>query len=246
MDEALDLADYLPMFFKAPNEEEYISFLWESFETNYYSGKYQFAFLAYHMLMMSFVYFNIWQIREINSEEFKRGLGEITGSTENPLLEGASPFTFSVVREGAILQLFRLIGCDDTQIGNYRQLVQDRNDAAHANGNIYFQTQPEVDAKINQVLRAVEEIQTYFRPIISRCYEEFLLQSSDPRCEREFLDDKEQIDEVLIRSNYMSRKDIEFCVNFDVSVLEDDNKEAIEALHNVLCGAYGAENQDKQ
>jgi len=32
------------------------------FETNFTYGKYQFAFLAYHMLAMSFVYFNIWQI----------------------------------------------------------------------------------------------------------------------------------------------------------------------------------------
>ena len=62
MDEALDLSDYLPVSFKTPSEEEYISFLWETFEVNYDSGKYQFAFLAYHMLMMSFVYFNIWQI----------------------------------------------------------------------------------------------------------------------------------------------------------------------------------------
>ena len=238
MDEALDLADYLPMFSKAPGEEEYISFLWESFETNYDSGKYQFAFLAYHMLMMSFVYFNIWQIREINSEEFKKGLGEITGNTENPLLEGASPFTFSVVRESAILQLFKLIGCDDPQISNYRQLVQDRNDAAHANGNIYYQSQPEVDTKINQVLQAVEEIQTYFRPIISRCYEEFLLQSRDPEL-REYLNDEEQIREVLIRGNYMSRKDIEVCINFDISALGHDNRDTIEALHITLFDAYG-------
>ena len=39
-------------------------FLWDAFETNYTHGKYQFAFLAYHMLTMSFVYFNLWQIRE--------------------------------------------------------------------------------------------------------------------------------------------------------------------------------------
>ncbi len=238
MDEALDLADYLPVSFKTPSEEEYVYFLWTAFENNYDSENYQFAFLAYHMLMMSFVYFNIWQIREINSEEFKKGLGEITGNTDNPLLEGASPFTFSVVRESAILQLFRLIGCNDTQIGNYRQLVQDRNDAAHANGNIFFKTQPEVDAKINRVLQAAEEIQTYFRPIIGRCYEEFLLQSRDPEL-REYLDDEEQIREVLIRGNYMSRKDIEVCINFDISALGDDNRDTIEALHNTLFNAYG-------
>ena len=59
MDEAAELANYLPLSFKTQKEQEYIAFLWDAFETNYTHGKYQFAFLAYHMLTMSFVYFNI-------------------------------------------------------------------------------------------------------------------------------------------------------------------------------------------
>ena len=42
--------------------------------TNYTHGKYQFAFLAYHMLAMSFVYFNIWQIRQARPDDFAMGL----------------------------------------------------------------------------------------------------------------------------------------------------------------------------
>ncbi len=44
---------------KSPKEQDYIALLWGAFETNYTHGKYQFAFLAYHMLTMSCVYFNI-------------------------------------------------------------------------------------------------------------------------------------------------------------------------------------------
>lgn len=33
-----------------------------------------FAFLAYHMLTMSFVYFNIWQIKQTEPKDFARGL----------------------------------------------------------------------------------------------------------------------------------------------------------------------------
>jgi len=55
MEEAAELADYLPLSFKTRSEQEYIEFLWDAFETNYTHGKYQFAFLAYHMLTMSFV-----------------------------------------------------------------------------------------------------------------------------------------------------------------------------------------------
>ena len=241
MDEAFDLADYLPMFPKTRDDEEYLPFLWTACENNYAGENYHFAFLAYHMLMMSFVYFKIWQLRQICPDDFEKVLIGFARDDERNWLRDTSPFTFSKVNERSVLRLFRLIGCDDSQIGNYRKLVDDRNYAAHANGNIYFRTRPQMDAKINQVLQAVEEIQTYFRPVINRRYEEFLLQSSNPD-ERESLDDKEQIDEVLIRGNYMSRKDIEFCVNFDISVLEHQEIDNIEALHRSLCETYGTEN----
>ena len=74
MEEAFELNNYLPLSFKSPKEQEYIDFLWDAFDTNYSHDKYQFAFLAYHMLTMSFVYFNIWQIRQARPEDFEKGL----------------------------------------------------------------------------------------------------------------------------------------------------------------------------
>ena len=60
MDEATELGNYLPLSFKGPSEQDYIAFLWDAFESNYTNSRYQFGFLAYHMLTMSFVYFKIW------------------------------------------------------------------------------------------------------------------------------------------------------------------------------------------
>lgn len=238
LDEALELANYLPISFRVSTDDgEYTSFLWEAFQVNYDGGKYQFAFLAYHMLMMCFVYFKIWQVRESFPDDFEKGL--IGFARDEGRLRDASPFTFSKVNESAALRLFRLIGCDDSQIGAYRKLVDDRNNAAHANGNIYFGAQPDVDARIRQILRAVEEIQSHSQPTINQCYEKFLLQSHSPS-EREYPDAEDQIREVLIHDNYMSRKDIELCINFDLAALEDDNREAIEVLHNTLCESYGS------
>jgi hypothetical protein len=71
MEESLELNNYLPLSFKTRSEQDYMQFLWEAFESNYENGKYQFAFLAYHMLTMSFVYFNIWQIKRSVSENAK-------------------------------------------------------------------------------------------------------------------------------------------------------------------------------
>ena len=52
MEEAAELGNYLPLSYKSPKEQEYIAFLWDAFEMNYEHGKYQFAFLACHMLTM--------------------------------------------------------------------------------------------------------------------------------------------------------------------------------------------------
>ena len=237
MDEALDLAEYLPISFRTSEEQEYISFLWEAFEANYSSGRYQFAFLAYHMLMMSFVYFNIWQIKLALPNDFQKSLIGFARD-ENDLLKATSPFSFSIVNERTVLRFLRLIGCANDRIRSYASLVDDRNKAAHPNGGIVFRTQDTVDIRIRQVLQAVEEIQSHSQPLIHSCYREFLLQSHNPD-EREYQDAEDQIREVLIHDNYLSLKDIEICMDFDVSVLEDDNGDAIEALHNTLCEAYG-------
>lgn len=87
MEEAAELGNYLPISFKSPKEQEYIEFLWDAFETNYTHGKHQFAFLAYHMLTMSFVYFNIWQIKQTEPKDFAMGLIGFGRDIEKSLLE---------------------------------------------------------------------------------------------------------------------------------------------------------------
>src|SRR3990170_3768848 len=204
MEEAAELGNYLPLSFKSPKKQEYIEFLWDAFETNYTNGKYQFAFLAYHMLTMSFVYFNIWQIRQTEPADFAKGLIGFGRDVENNLLEATSPFVFSTVNERTILRLLKLIACDNGKIGTYAKLVDDRNESAHPNGNIFFSTQAALDAKITEILRVVDEIQTHSKPVIEHAYREFLLQNHDPE-EREYPDEVDQIREVLVHGNYLSQ-----------------------------------------
>ena len=90
MEEAAELGNYLPLSFRTPSEQEYITFLWDTFEINYTQGKYQFAFLAYHMLTMSFVYFNIWQIKQTRPQDFEKALIGFARD-EGKLLAATSP-----------------------------------------------------------------------------------------------------------------------------------------------------------
>ena len=149
MEEAAELADYLPLSFKTPKEQEYIEFLWDAFETNHTHGKYQFAFLAYHMLTMSFVYFNIWQIKQTTPKDFAMGLIGFGKDIEKSLLDATSPFVFSTVNERSILRFLKLIACDNGKIGTYAKLVDDRNESAHPNGNIFYSTEVFTDKKVS-------------------------------------------------------------------------------------------------
>jgi hypothetical protein len=238
MEEAAELSNYLPLSFKTPKEQEYVEFLWDAFQSNYENKKYQFAFLAYHMLTMSFVYFNIWQIKQTEPKDFAMGLIGFGKDIEKSLLEATSPFVFSAVNERTMLRFLKLIACDNGKIGTYAKLVDDRNESAHPNGNIFFSEQSALDLKIIEILRVVDEIQTHSKPIIERCYHQFLTDNYDPD-DREHFDAEDQIREVLIHRNYLSQNDIKICLAHDITSLRSEsNFPAMEVLHQNLRDTY--------
>lgn len=147
------------------------------------------------------------------------------------------------MKERSILRLLKVIACDNGKIGTYVKRVDDRNETAHPNSNIFFSTQAALDTKSTEILRVVDEIQTYSRPVIEHCYRDFLLQNHEPN-EREYPDAADQIREVLIQGNYMSQKDIEICLGFDLTDLADRLEiDSIRTLHEVLKSEYGPDNE---
>lgn len=236
MEEAAELGNYLPVSFKT-RSEQYISFPWEAFETNYTHRKYQFAVLAYHMLTMSFVYFNIWQIKQAWPEAFRMATGRLQPGQGKGADRGDVVITFWRVNESGVLRFLKLIGCDNAQVRTYAALVKDRNNSAHPNGHIFVSTQATLDTA--EILRVVDEIQTHSKPVIEHAYRDFLLQNYDPE-EREYSEVADQIREVLIHENYLSQEDIDICLGFDVAGLVDQPAfESIRALHEALISGYG-------
>ena len=243
MDEAYNILHYLPIKFKNPNEREYIDFLWDSFESNYINEKYQFSFIAFHMLFMSFVYFNIWQIKTVRNEDFEKirlGFNDDFGNATNP-------FMFSTEGESRVFDLIKYLCVSHSDvkslIGQYKRLVRERNDVAHANGNIPFRTESYLNRKITDIIRYSGEIQDYSKPIIEECFEKFLIESQNEDT-RQYFDLNEQINEVLIHEHYLSQKDIEFCLNYDISKLSgEENYTEIEKIFGMLENEYKPEDE---
>jgi len=172
-------------------------------------------------------------------DDFQKGLIGFA-KDETILLKAISPFAFSIVPERTMLRFLKLIACDNSMIGTYAKLVDDRNRTAHPNGQIIYSTQTAIDDKITEVLRVVDEIQKHSTCIIERCYNDFLINNYNPE-EREYPESADQIREVLIHENYMSQKDIEICLGFNLAAIADQPEvDSIRTLHEALKAGYGA------
>ena len=241
MQGATEILDFLPIRFKQSNEQEYIEFLWESFLCNYENEKFQFSFIAYHMLFMSFVYFNIWQIKSVRESDFDK----IRLEFKEDLGKATNPFMFSTENERRIFDLLKYLCAPHSDvkalIGQYKKLVDERNDIAHASGNMPFRSESYLQTRLSDIIRYAGEIQVYSKPIIHECFEKFLIESQDEEY-RQYYDLKEQINEVLIHEHYLSKKDLEFCLDFDISALSEQPKyEEIERIYNTFKQEYEEE-----
>jgi len=238
MANAIDILGYLPNSYKTRDEQDYINFLWESFESNYNNAKYPFAFIAYHMLYMSFVYFEVWQIKENRKTDFEKAMVGFSKDFEKILCNATTPFAFVELGESNFIRFLKLVGCDNSQIGNYTASVKSRNDAAHSNGRIFFNDKAIIDTKINDVIRNIDEIHTHSNPIIEECLAKFLIENHDPD-KRQYYDDLDQIREILIHGNYLSQKDIEHLLTFDITTLSKrKNYEAMKSLFETFVDNY--------
>jgi hypothetical protein len=242
MDEALELATYLPVSFKTRSEEEYIAFLWDAFQSNYTNGKYEFASLAFHLLYMSFVSFSIWQIRLVREQDFKNALVGFQSDSEVKLLDADTPFKFyEKLKESQIFRFLKLIGCSNDHVGEFAKFVKRRNKIAHPSGTVFFNDQVSIDSEISEMMREVGNIQQHMRPIIQEVYERFLLGSSDLD-EREYAAPNHEVEANLIHRSYVSQKDIDVCITYDISEhTAHPNFLGIEELHLSLRETFASE-----
>ena len=241
MEEFYRLMEYLPASFKNEKDGDYIAYLRDSFEQNYQNGKFQFAILACHMLYMSFVYFSVWQIKNSRPDDFKKSLVGFSKDDETSLLSASSPFAFWAINEARIFRFLKLVGCENEAVGKFSKLVQQRNDIAHPNGNIYYTDSASADRIVGEVLVQADAIQQCMTKIIHDCLHHFLIEGWNED-ERQYHDATDQIREILIHSNYFSQKDIEACLTFDIASLSGHEHFAeIKRLFDAFVSAYKPE-----
>ena len=124
---AESIFEYLPI----EKDKAYIDFLKETYECNLEQEKYQFASLAYHMLFMMSVYFSLWKLKTVRAECFQKALIGFGKDLENKYLNATTPFDFSELKECSMFRFFKLIGFNNSKIGQWAKIVDSRNKMAH-------------------------------------------------------------------------------------------------------------------
>jgi hypothetical protein len=236
IEDAHRIFNYLPIEYKTKIESDYVAFLWEAFTANYEKENYQFAYIAYHMLFMCFVYFQLTKIY-LNTPDsikkiliFTKNAQDAVDHYENKSKEALAkksiiphfdPFSLARESESTIVGLFISIGCEREAIKRFKKLVDERNNVAHANGNINFSAQSSLNEKIEEVLNCIDHIHQKNQTIIQDCTKKFLLSSSDP-VENEYMDTEDQVREIFIRKNYLSPFDLYQASKYPVEEFIDE------------------------
>lgn len=221
IDDAQAILDYLPSEYKTAQEQEYISFLWDSFQSNYETGKYQFAYIAYHMLFMCFAYYSVWKLKTHRVDDFEKAIIHLDNDTCKELNDAAWPLALAEIErigESRMFRFFKLAGCGNSEIGEFTSVVRSRNAVAHANGNIFYKTSEALDEQLKKIIVSMEKMQASLDCVLEDIFRKFLLERSAEEFHETF-EDSVQITEFLIRENYLSSKDIERCLQFDISSL---------------------------
>lgn len=245
MEIARKIDEYLPISFADQNEQAYMRFLWDAFETNYSDEKYEFANLAFHLLYMSFVCFSVWQIRAARRPDFDKAMVGFQRDVENKLTSADTPFKFfENLKEATIFRFIKLVGCDNQQVGEFSKFVKQRNRIAHPSGTVFFNSKENIDEQIELVMVEIEHIQNHMTSVLHDCMRTFLERNADPE-EWEYSLPSDQINAALIHDHYFSRKDIEACLTFDLSTFDGHAEaEPIRDLFVAFQGAYLSDAED--
>lgn len=135
----LDILDYLPGEYSSVNEAEYIEYWKNVMLENTESGKYHIAFFAHHILFMVAIEYLILRLSRYFPKEYTASIIHYTKPEEKvALVLPTSPFSFSIVNERALFRFFKLAEIDEALIKKAQKMVDRRNDASHANGQIFF------------------------------------------------------------------------------------------------------------
>lgn len=221
-----DMLNHLPI---SPEDEEissYIQNIINLIRVNYKYEQYQFAYFGLHLLYMTYIYSTAWKISQISPKRYSDVIvfaKPYHGREKDLKIEEArSIFAYSLLPEKDISKLFRIIDLDKSQISYVSDLVDARNEMAHASGKFDILTEQGYDTKAHSVMSSINNIHNCMKTLIRQWYTETLISF----CKGEFNDYSEEdvIEEHMVQGFYLSVKELLICNEMSVSSIISEHR----------------------
>lgn len=218
-----DILSFLPI---NPEDEEdiinYVQNITNLIAINYKYEQYQFAYFGVHLLYMTYIYCTAWKISQIEPKRYKDAIvfaRPYGGREKDFKIEDAdSIFVYSLMPEKDIAKLFKIIELDNSQISFVGDLVDTRNEMAHASGKFKILTEDSYDVQVNSVITSMKNVHKGIVPLIRKWYGQVLI--SFCKGEYEGYDEpKDFIVEQMIQSFKLSTNELLICNEMSVSSL---------------------------
>ncbi len=144
-----------------------------------------FAIIPFHLLFMTTLHYRALRIFKDQSENYRLAMTLKNKNKENQVIfNPSSPFDFSLFGESEVLNFFKLVGCKDDKLGKIKSLIKERNNLAHASGNI--ENNPE--KKCEEYLSCLDEIQKLFSKSNRLLADEFLKEIEEDEDIKQFFE----------------------------------------------------------
>ena len=224
----LEILNFLPI---NPEDEEdvinYIQNITSLVAINYKYGQYQFAYFGIHLLYMTYIYCTAWKIGQIEPQRYSDAIvfaRSYNGREKDlKIVDAGSIFAYSLMPEKDIAKLFKIIELDKSQISVVGNLVDTRNDMAHASGRFEILNEESFDARVNNVLTSMGYIHRCMDKQIRAWYSQVLLSF----CKGEYSDydnPRDFIIEQMIQGFKLSVKELLICNEMSISTLITEHR----------------------
>ncbi len=252
-DELYKMLEYLLEEFIDETEEKYIEALMLATQTSYENGLYQFAYVQYHMLFMTAVYYALLKVSILHEDDLYKAIYYLLKDrssdfwNESNKKAGKLYFgSFAIISESDVFMLLRIVGLDNSLLGELQKLVKERNRYAHANGQLQLTSDElfmEAIRGYNGLIQRVvellkEELIDFYKKIIRdpNFYDPDIRAYSDP---------DEQIVQEFIKEYSISRTEMNWLRKIKLSDFDNcEGKTEIKSLHSALIHYYRELTQD--
>ena len=250
-----EIKKFLPTLFLDGSEKKYVDALQLALETSYNNGLFQFAYVQYHMLFMTSIYFILLKAYNLYKNEMDKALYYLLKDRKSEFFSlentknGKLYFgSFAIIGESDVFMLLRVIGLDDSLLGELKKLVQSRNKYAHANGRLLLTSEELFLDEIQKYNEKIKQVYDLLKPNILKLYQETIKSAEfyDPEI-RAYDDPDEQIVEEFIKPNSLSQTELNWLRKIKTSEFKDcEGYEYIKDLHIALCHYYNLLDQDDE